>query len=63
MNFLKENIITRFGVPAKITTDNAKAFSSTVLNEFCFNYVIFYHIPQIITLKELGWQNQATKTL
>ena len=27
MDFLEDKIITRFGVPAKITTDNAKAFS------------------------------------
>jgi transposase InsO family protein len=40
MNFLEERIITRFGVPAKITTDNAKAFSSVALNEFCFKYGI-----------------------
>jgi hypothetical protein len=26
MNFLEERIITRFGVPAKITTNNSKAF-------------------------------------
>jgi transposase InsO family protein len=40
MKFLDEKIITRFGVPAKITTDNAKAFSSMALNEFCFKYGI-----------------------
>jgi hypothetical protein len=41
MKFLKEKIIPRFGVPAKITTDNAKAFSSMALNKFCFKYGIF----------------------
>jgi transposase InsO family protein len=40
MDFLEEKIITRFGVPAKITTDNAKAFSSTQLSSFCFKYGI-----------------------
>jgi transposase InsO family protein len=40
MNFLEERIITRFGVPSKITTDNAKAFSSHTLAEFCFKYGI-----------------------
>jgi hypothetical protein len=40
MKFLEENIITRFGVPTKITTDNAKDFNSMVLNEFCFKYGI-----------------------
>jgi hypothetical protein len=40
MKFLEEKIITRFGVPAKITMDNAKDFSSMALNEFCFKYGI-----------------------
>jgi hypothetical protein len=40
MNFLEEQIITRFGVPSKITTHNAKAFSSHALVEFCFKYGI-----------------------
>jgi hypothetical protein len=40
MNFLEERIITRFGVPSKITTDNAKAFSSLALAKFCFKYGI-----------------------
>jgi hypothetical protein len=40
MEFLEENIITRFGVPAKITTDNTGAFSSVPLNEFYFKYGI-----------------------
>jgi transposase InsO family protein len=40
MNFLEDRIITRFGIPSKITTDNAKAFSSYALVEFCFKYGI-----------------------
>jgi hypothetical protein len=40
MNFLEDRIITRFGVPSKITMDNAKAFSSYALVEFCFKYGI-----------------------
>jgi transposase InsO family protein len=40
VNFLEERIITRFGVPSKITTDNAKAFSSLALAKFCFKYGI-----------------------
>jgi hypothetical protein len=40
MNFLEERIITRFGVPAKITNVNAKDFSSVSLNEFFFKYGI-----------------------
>ena len=41
MDFLENNIITRFGAPAKITTDNAKSFSSTEFTSFCFKYDIF----------------------
>lgn len=38
--FLVDKIITSFGVPAKITTDNAKAFSSAKNYAFCFEYGI-----------------------
>ena len=40
MDFLEDRIITRFGVPTRITTDNAKAFSSTKFSSFCFKYGI-----------------------
>jgi transposase InsO family protein len=44
MKFLEETIITRFGVPTKITTNNAKVFSSMELNEFYFKYgIVFSH--------------------
>lgn len=38
MESLEDKIITRFGVRAKITMDNAMDFSSTKLLAFCFNY-------------------------
>jgi transposase InsO family protein len=40
MNFLEDQIITRFDAPSKITMDNAKYFSSYALVEFCFKYGI-----------------------
>jgi transposase InsO family protein len=40
MDFLEHRIITRFGVPSKIVTDNAKAFCSTEMSSFCFKYGI-----------------------
>ena len=51
MDFIKERIITRFGIPLKITTDNAPTFSSGKVNEFCFKYGIIlshssYYYPQ-----------------
>ena len=36
MDFLEDKIITRFGVPAKITIDNTKAFSLVAISSFCF---------------------------
>jgi hypothetical protein len=40
MDFLEDRIITRFGVPSKIVTDNAKAFCSAEMLAFCFKYGI-----------------------
>lgn len=40
MDFLEERIITRFGVPAKIVTNNTKAFNSMALALMCCDYVI-----------------------
>ena len=36
MDFIEDKIITRFGTPLKITTGDAKAFSSQEMNDFCF---------------------------
>ena len=41
IRFLEENIISRYGCPLKLTTDNAKAFSKIEMNKFCFNHGIF----------------------
>jgi transposase InsO family protein len=40
MDFLEDRIITRFRVPLKIVTDNAKAFCSAKMSVFCFKYGI-----------------------
>lgn len=40
MDFIEDKIITRLGVPAKITTDNAKTFSASKFSSFCFKYGI-----------------------
>jgi hypothetical protein len=40
MNFLGDRIITRFGAPTRITTNDAKAFSSLALANVCFKYGI-----------------------
>ena len=40
IKFLLENIISRFGCPRKLVTDNAQAFKSVKLNDFCQKYSI-----------------------
>ena len=35
MEFIEENILSRFGCPQKIVTDNAKAFKSKAMEAFC----------------------------
>jgi transposase InsO family protein len=41
MSFLEDKIVTRFGAPTIITTNNAKAFNSLALANFYFKYGIF----------------------
>ena len=41
MDFLEDKIITRFGVPARIITDNGPCFVSSEMSSFCFKYGIF----------------------
>jgi transposase InsO family protein len=40
MDFLEENILSRFGCPDTIITDNVAAFKSANLIKFCENYGI-----------------------
>ena len=40
IEFLLNNIMSRFGCPRKIVTDNAKAFTSSKLVKFCSDYNI-----------------------
>ena len=40
IEFLLRNIMSRFGCPRKIVTDNAKDFTSTNLVKFCSDYNI-----------------------
>ena len=40
MDFLEDKIITRFGVPTRIITDNGPCFVSSEISYFCFKYGI-----------------------
>ena len=62
MDFLEDKIITRFGVPAKITTNNAKAFSSVACLLFPLSMVLSYPIPRITIPGEMILLSRATKT-
>jgi len=61
IKFLEEHILTRFGCPIKITTDNAKAFDSLELTNFCFQHGITLSHSSTITLKEMVWLSLATR--
>ena len=40
IDFLENNILSRFGCPKRIVTDNAQAFKSKKLINFCHKYHI-----------------------
>jgi len=40
MDFIEDKILTRFGVPSRIISDNGPAFSSADFTTFCFKYGI-----------------------
>eukprot|EP00253_Pinus_taeda_P030493 PITA_30493 len=43
IKFIEENILSRFGCPTQIVTDNATTFSSVKMIEFCQKYQILLH--------------------
>ena len=53
MDFIEDKIITKCGIPLKITTDNAKAFSSIEMTSFCLSMALPYRIHLIITHREM----------
>jgi hypothetical protein len=59
INVLEENILARFGCPRKIVTDNAQAFKSIAMINFCQKYNIILghsisYYPQGNWLEELS---------
>ena len=61
IEFLINNILTRFGCPRKIVTDNAKAFTSSKMVKFCSDYNIIL-IHSIAYYHERNdWQSLQTK--
>ena len=62
IDFLEDKIITRFGVPTKITTDNAKSFSLVAMSAFCFKYGIILSHSSNYYPPEMVWMSQAIQT-
>ena len=65
MDFLEDKIITRFGVPARIITDNGPCFVSSEMSSFYFKYgIILSHssnyYPQRNGLAESSNKNLMT---
>lgn len=56
-------IITRFGAPSKITTDNANASSSAELSNFCFKYGIILSHASNYYPQGNGLANSSNKNL
>ena len=43
IKFLEEDILSRFGFPTQIVTDNATTFASVKMIDFCQKYQILLH--------------------
>ena len=63
MDFLQEHIMTRFGVPISVVFDNDTYFSSIRLTTFANEKESSCIILQIITHKEMVWQNLQIRIL
>ncbi|XP_059066846.1 uncharacterized protein LOC131858024 [Cryptomeria japonica] len=62
-NFLKENILTRFGLPWKIVIDNAPNFSSEELNIFYYDHGIILSHSLDYYLQGNGQAESSNKNL
>lgn len=63
LKFIKENILSRFGCPAQIATDNATPFSSVKMIEFCYKYQILLHHSTPYYPQGNGLAESSTKSL
>jgi hypothetical protein len=59
--FLKENILSRFGVPEKFITDNGSIFIGSKFKFFVENMESSWDNHPTITHKEMVWLSQQTK--
>ena len=63
IKFVEENIISRFGYPARIVTDNAQAFKSARFVNFCQQYNIILNHSTAYYPQRNGLAESSNKTL
>ena len=63
IDFLQENIMTRFGVPISLVFDNASYFSSVKINEFSYEKGIKLHYSANYYSQGNGLEESANKNL
>ncbi|XP_059075129.1 uncharacterized protein LOC131875119 [Cryptomeria japonica] len=61
--FLKENIISRFGIPHKVVSDNVAAFSSYEVTQFYYDYGIILAHSSDYHLQGNGQVESSKKNL
>ena len=61
ISFIKENILSHFGVPKKFIVDNGSIFLDQNLFPFAGFMVLLWYIIQIITHMETYLQNRLTR--
>ena len=63
IKFMEENIISRFGYPARIVIDNAQAFKSVKFVNFCQQYNIALNHSTTYYPQGNGLAESSNKTL
>ena len=63
ISFLENNILSRFGCPMKIINDNAQAFKSKKLINFCHQYHITLGHSTAYYLQGNGLANSSNKSI
>ena len=63
IEFLLTNIMSRFGCPRKIVTDNAKAFTSSKMVKFCRDYNIILSHSSVYYPQGNGLAESSNKSL
>ena len=63
IKFLEDNIISKFGCPVKVVTDNTQAFKSAKFTNFCQQYKITLGHSTAYYPQGNGLDESSNKTL